>query len=653
MPLLGFGGYPTPTRNLTSDDAKLSLLEGFKASTVNEFLRGLGARSKRSKEREILQPTEEREAKLQQLQGMDPDFFFQRQFFETPDVGETLSAEEATERMEPWGLSYNRPQSEAQLDFDEKNAKAKIRRDNQLARIQRGFLPGSLSLIGGFAGALFDPPTAATLLIPGAPEIKAILAARRASKGLTLIKGSQATLRLGDEAFEVAPRLLGGTKRADFAVGFGEGVAFDLAIEVPNYILAQGLQEEYSIQSLILGQVASGTLTGIIQIPRGVRARSIENKRLKTEFQGLIDRLAAEPSTPRKLAILNRVDFDFLEGENAIALQLRSLAAQDLDLADLGEAGREIDRAVAQMNDQLPSHKGESDLDTPQESLDHDLYYMARDGDYMADDYLDPVLGTQAPRPKKVEETQTSPFPGTQAPRPKKVRGTQTSLGFSKERNVDFGSLGTQKPVPPAEARAAREAATISNDPLATSKRLDEVGKAEGRPEVRDLDRAKHLRKDFAFRMNMAREALGDALGGRRINVDHLMRQAVLMDMNNRGVISDVEYKAALEKVFKSHNADLEAGSAGVFSDPNVELVSSAEIKKGEVSPQRQIAESLEEAEARLATLQDDIDGFEFSPEFLAVKRVAEESTDTLARLETPEGKRAASILADCMGGVV
>lgn len=609
MPLVGLGGYPAPTRNLTSDDAKLSGLEGLQASFAGEFFRGFGATSARSKEREILQLPEEREAKLKELRGMDPNFLFQRQFLETPDVGQTFSAEEATERMKPWGFSYDKPQSEAQLDFDLKNAKAKIKRDNRLSRIQNGFLPKSLALIGGFAGALADPPTALTVFIPGAPEIKAVLAAGKASKRLALVKGSQATLKIGDEAFGVAPRLFGGSKRTDMAVGFAEGVAFDLAIEAPNYIIAQGLQEEYSIQSLILSTLASGTLTGMIQLPRGILARATENARIKSEFQKLIEVIEAEPSSPKRLEILNRVDFDFLDGENPVAVQLRKLAERELNLKDLGEAGRKIDEAVSKMNEELTmNYRGASTLDHPQESLDHDLFFMTREDDV--------VRPPRPPRPPEIRP-----------PRPPAIRAP--------------------------EFRAARDADIISSDTLASSKRLDEVGEAEGRPEVRQLDRTKHLRKDFELRINTAFAAYEDVLEGRPVNVDHMMKEAILVDMNNRGLISDAEYKTSLEKVLKSRNERIEAGSPGVFSDPNVELIPAAEVKKGELSPQQQKTDSVAEAETQVAALSDDIEEFDFSPEFAVNQKAFDEATDTLSRLETDNGRKAMDILANCMGGAV
>jgi hypothetical protein len=671
------------------------------------------------------------------------------QFLGQEDVGATLSAEEATEQMSEWGLSYNKPQSEAGLEWDLKGAKAKVKRDNIQARVQSGFISKSMAMAGGFAAAMTDIPTLGTMLIPGAHEIRAAMGARAAFKGIQVARGTAATLTVGGTTLKVGPKVIPKSVKVDALAGFTEGVLFDAGIEVPNWVMAQDLQEEYSIRALMLSSIASGTLTSMIQVPRGVWGVATQNARLKGEFEGLLEGIAAEPSHAKRLEMLSKVRFDFLEGEDLISSHLRKLA--DLELKDpddvlsmmeLRDKYSPIDAAVRSLDrmaeeDRFPGFGGMVDseyggatlhLFTPQvgkkpemarvdflhavqRGLDHDIFFMTRELDVRMRQLLDsdaPELAARTIRQGVIasEEAQRLRVQSLQESL-QKVRGDKGALRAerraTRQKRLDQakaekaelfrqqGRLGEtdfqaedlnvfveglqergmqlgvreldELPFTPnananLRAKLSVEDETLVSweDVLESSKLLDDLGVILGAPEVKTLDRSAHLLKSLELRTNIARTALGDTLNGNPVRTQHLLRQAVIMDMHERGMMTDVEYRTVLEKLVKEHREALESPSAGVYAGPEVTLLSDAEVKKGTLDPIQQTVKNVEDADDIIKRI-DEAEASEGDLQFgdreyvLEQRQQYDDAASSMDALDTPKGAEAVQKLANCMAG--
>jgi len=402
--ILGIGGSSLPPMGRTTDDLQFSLLEGAGVMFRQGLFHNLGARSLRASERRGLAPNVTKEALRNEFLDITPTSEFAESMLTSvrislmnKDVGKTFSAEEATKYNEDIGKSYKAPQSQAGLDWDRRNHEAEVKRNNEVARIQSGVLPKSLALIGGIGAAMVDPPNLALMIIPSVPQVKLALAANRARRGLAVAQQTGKILKTGKVAVPRGVALVAGSKSSDFIFGAVEGIAFGAATEVPNYVLAHELQEEYNMQTLVFSMLGAGLFNGIIQVPVGAWGRASTNAMRQAEFRDVTSSLAIKTVNARQLEKV-------LPGTDDISKQLRKLALLEIEdrlviqravAKDLGRTIEDPSLAKAApaargstFRTDLPDKfvpPGEKNrvffLRDAQRGLDNDLYFMTRNED--------------------------------------------------------------------------------------------------------------------------------------------------------------------------------------------------------------------------------------------------------------------------------
>lgn len=686
--IYGIGGSSLPPIGRTTDDLKFSSLEGLGIGAVHGIFQNLGSRSLRNFERRDLDPNITKDAKKQAFRDITPTSEFEESILTSArisivnkDVGRTFTSEEANEYNKDIKKTYKAPQSQAGLDWDRRNHEAQVKRNNEVARIQNGFLPKSLFFVGGIGAAMVDPPNLALMLIPSVPQVRLALAAGRTRKSLVVAKQTGALLKKGKIAVPKGPTLIGGSKKADFASGALEGVAFGALTEIPNYVLAGNLQEEYQMQTLVYSMLGAGLFNGIIQVPLGAWGRASRNAARRTEFLELESSLVFKTANARQLEQL-------LPGVDDTSKQLRKLALleiQDRATVRAAVAAKLQDPSLAPIapqaaatgatfNSRIPTDfipPGERIraffLRDAQRGLDNDLYFMTRSKDRAFREGFDEfIIKTRREagavrKAEKVKETRASTATKRLAQKAKdRLRKGEVDLEEESLEGFIDGGINLRG-VEPDEldfspnANATREVEVTMDSALASSKALDEVGVKAGYPEVRNLDRSKHLMKSLEMRLAAAKVALGDALNGRPVNVNFLVREAVALDMHNRGLITQAEYKDMLTNLAKEHKAYVEAPHSGILSSGRIEVVPDAEVKARALDEQAKLSKSAEELEGVTAKIDEEADTLDFDikgdENYARMKKEFDEASIQEKMFAGEDTQEAMQALARCMAG--
>jgi hypothetical protein len=629
VPIYGLGADPIPTFGQTTDDLKVGVLEGAVFSAQNVFQEMVGPRAMRVAEREQLGPVSERRKRAEEA---DPMSEFAMVVPASEDPGPTYSPEDATEYNKEFGLSYTTPQSKTQLDWDRDNFMASMQRKHQLARIQDGFIPKFFAFGGGMVGAMADPLTATTMLIPSLAQIRVARASLRAAEGLKPMATSLQAGRLTTlpESAPVVARALG----ADLGLAFAEGVAIDSALEIPNYFMAKGLQEEYTLDTLLFSTLASGTFNGVIQGGLASASRSGVTRSLEAQhksLQGMQDSLIRSLQEENPIGVLKAM----AEMDTATRLEVQEILrkatkeggeAFDQRAQDLlqGRGGLE---PIPDVGPQAPPLRGAGEGKAPsashvrrrlfmerlQAGLDHDLYFGEGIDTRAFKKDLEAFLADQeAPKPTK-SRTERKREARAEKKKAREEHRTHRQKEDARQKtmrgryldNEEFEEMAEgmlegglwrvdelEEIEPNPVVRQDKEDAT---DVFETSKKLDEVAEEAGVPEVKHLDRSRHLMKSIEMRLAATRVALADMLDGRGVNVNYLIREATLYDMHNRGLFTDAEFWDQAKKLSKEYKEELEDwNNYGIIRD-KIEPVSDETMRKAYKEPtQKEIEEDID-----------------------------------------------------------
>jgi hypothetical protein len=690
VPLYGLGAEAPPTFGQTSDDIKLGLFAGATASGVNTFNEMFGPTLMRKTERQQLAPNEEKEARRQTAQ-YQPTSEFEEALLSSfnqsnvpQDVGRTYSAEEATNYNKDLGLSYNTPQSKAQLEWDRENQIQRMRRQNQVARIQDGFIPKAFGFAGGFVGAMADPTNLVLIALPSSAQIRAAKAAVSAGKGM---KATQAVLKTGvlAEMPSLAPAIAS-ARAKDFGIAFIEGLTVDAMVEVPNYFISNQLQEEYAMESLIFSTLAGGVFSGVIQGGlSGVTRRTI-NDGLQRDYVNLVKTHMKLEETLRGEGIGLYNGLALLDAEARI--EVRAAVAKAIrEGAELGEALEDagfrpdgsFHSTVVPLTGVEPPQVGRTGvpgggvgqrsarakfMKRMQAGLDHDLYFGEMvNGASFKDDVLRFAREKKKAKKKALREDQ---------PKGKQKKDTRSAKQKQYEKMRDRyldpeefeemaegmleGGLWRVQDLDELEGNPyAKPRIEDADDVFEISKQLDELADATGMLELKALDRSKHIMKSVEMRIKATRVALADMLAGREVNTDFLVREGVLFDLKNRGRISEAEFGEQMKQLANDYKLDLEAvDNYGIFRN-KVDAVSEEQFNKQVKDLSAKDID--DEATAMARFLEDDVvenipEELLDSPQFQKAERAYSETNETSKLLKGEDVEKGIEGLAKCMAKI-
>jgi hypothetical protein len=679
VPLYGLGAEAPPTFGQTSDDIKLGLFAGATASGVNTFHEMFGPTLMRKTERQQLAPNEEKEARRQTAQ-YHPTSEFEESLLSSfnqsnvpQDVGRTYSAEEATNYNKDLGLSYNTPQSKAQLEWDRENQTQRMRRQNQVARIQDGFIPKAFGFAGGFVGAMADPTNLVLIALPSSAQIRAAKAAVSAGKGM---KATQAVLKTGvlAEMPSLAPAIAS-ARAKDFGIAFIEGLTVDAMVEVPNYFISNQLQEEYAMESLIFSTLAGGVFSGVIQGGlSGVTRRTI-NDGLQRDYIDLVKTHMKLEETLRGEGIGLYNGLALLDAEARI--EVRKAVAKAINEAEMlstqpGGLHPLVFEAPSKGNMGVPAGgvvrlSGSARakfMKRMQAGLDHDLYFGEMvNGASFKDDVLRFAREKKKAKKKALREDQ---------PKGKQKKDTRSAKQKQYEKMRDRyldreefeemaegmleGGLWRVQDLDELEGNPhAKPRVEDADDVFEISKQLDELADATGMLELKALDRSKHIMKSVEMRIKATRVALADMLAGREVNTDFLVREGVLFDLKNRGRISEAEFGEQMKQLANDYKLDLEAvDNYGIFRN-KVDAVSEEQFNKQVKDLSAKDID--DEATAMARFLDDDVvenipEELLDSPQFQKAERAYSETNETSKLLKGEDVEKGIEGLAKCMAKI-
>ena len=684
VPLYGLGAEAPPTFGQTSDDIKLGLFAGATASGVNTFNEMFGPTLMRKTERQQLAPNEEKEARRQTAQ-YQPTSEFEASLLSyfhranaPQDVGRTYSAEEATNYNKDLGLSYNTPQSKAQLEWDRENQTQRMRRQNQVARIQDGFIPKAFGFAGGFVGAMADPTNLVLIALPSSAQIRAAKAAVSAGKGM---KATQAVLKTGvlAEMPSLAPAIAS-ARAKDFGIAFIEGLTVDAMVEVPNYFISNQLQEEYAMESLIFSTLAGGVFSGVIQGGlSGVTRRTI-NDGLQRDYVNLVKTHMKLEETLRGEGIGLYNGLALLDAEARIEVR-KAVAKAINEGASTTEIVEMLMSTPAGLQNLLPEPPSKGITGVPgggvgqrsarakfmkrmQAGLDHDLYFGEMvNGASFKDDVLRFAREKKKAKKKALREDQ---------PKGKQKKDTRSAKQKQYEKMRDRyldpeefeemaegmleGGLWRVQDLDELEGNPyAKPRIEDADDVFEISKQLDELADATGMLELKALDRSKHIMKSVEMRIKATRVALADMLAGREVNTDFLVREGVLFDLKNRGRISEAEFGEQMKQLANDYKLDLEAvDNYGIFRN-KVDAVSEEQFNKQVKDLSAKDID--DEATAMARFLEDDVvenipEELLDSPQFQKAERAYSETNETSKLLKGEDVEKGIEGLAKCMAKI-
>lgn len=639
--ILGLGGLKAPPIGRTTDDLKLDNFWNLAVSAVQGFQESQFPRKVRELTRGSLDPIEVQEERRQKVRG--PAVISEGGFQFTPsltipigEVGRTFSVKEANEYNAEIGLTYDTIQSQAQLDWDRKNFERQIRRRDEMAAIEDGFLPKAISFVGLLGGAMADPTNLALVLIPPAAEVRLAMALKQAGTTGKVVLAS---------------------RTSKLALGAAEGMAFGALTEIPNYMSAKNLQEEYSMQTLIFSTLAAGTLNGILQIPTSRRVKAkVESFNLDVDVRAKLKKekglLEIELESQRLIdkAVREGAKIEPFGGLGGVApgrpTKGSSFTFSPRDFIPPEQTNRAFFLAAAQRG------------------LDTDLYFMVRDSEEAFRKNLDDFIlkkQKEVPSPKvkkgKLPTLEEGNLIRNQARRLINKRDAELTEGIAgalEEGGIPLRLTEVDELDFSPNVNAAREIEVTMDSALASSKALDEIGIKAGYPEVQQLDRTKHLMKSLEMRVAASRIALGDVLEGRPVNVEFLMREAVALDMFNRELLSELEYKNMLLDIVKDHKKYVEAPHGGVFTGEDIS-VSDKAFEAQRLSEKEQLAKHTDDIDALESQLEIDIknlsDDVEQYDAFKQAKKEFEEAGRLEASYKGENITKAMRNLANCMAG--
>ena len=684
VPLYGLGAEAPPTFGQTSDDIKLGLFAGATASGVNTFHEMFGPTLMRKTERQQLAPNEEKEARRQTAQ-YQPTSEFEESLLSSfnqsnvpQDVGRTYSAEEATNYNKDLGLSYNIPQSKAQLEWDRENQIQRMRRQNQVARIQDGFIPKAFGFAGGFVGAMADPTNLVLIALPSSAQIRAAKAAVSAGKGM---KATQAVLKTGvlAEMPSLAPAIAS-ARAKDFGIAFIEGLTVDAMVEVPNYFISNQLQEEYAMESLIFSTLAGGVFSGVIQGGlSGVTRRTI-NDGLQRDYVNLVKTHMKLEETLRGEGIGLYNGLALLDAEARIEVR-KAVAKAINEGASTTEIVEMLSTQPGGLHPLVPEAPSKGNMGVPaggvgqrsarakfmkrmQSGLDHDLYFGEMvNGASFKDDVLRFAREKKKAKKKALREDQ---------PKGKQKKDTRSAKQKQYEKMRDRyldpeefeemaegmleGGIWRVQDLDELEGNPyAKPRIEDADDVFEISKQLDELADATGMLELKALDRSKHIMKSVEMRIKATRVALADMLAGREVNTDFLVREGVLFDLKNRGRISEAEFGEQMKQLANDYKLDLEAvDNYGIFRN-KVDAVSEEQFNKQVKDLSAKDID--DEATAMARFLDDDVvenipEELLDSPQFQKAERAYSETNETSKLLKGEDVEKGIEGLAKCMAKI-
>jgi hypothetical protein len=692
VPLYGLGAEAPPTFGQTTDDVKLGLFAGAVASGVNTFQEAFGPTMLRKSERDSLAPNFVK-AQRRQTTNYQPTSEFEESIVtsfrhsQAPrDVGRTFSAEEATKYNQDMGLSYKVPQSKAQLDWDRNNYLERMRRESQIARIQDGFFPKTFAFGGGLAGALADPSNVVLMALPSATQIRAGKAALQAGKGL---KTSQTALKAGTliEVPAVAPAIKGAIAK-DFGIAFVEGMTVDSLIEIPNYILTNQLQEEYTMESLIFSTLAGGAFSGVIQGGLGALTRRSINDGLMAEHSKLVRTHMQLEEALRGEGVGLYNGLALLDAEARI--EVRAIIAKAL--SEGGELGEALDQArfrpdglgttvpLGPIAFEEPPSVGNTGIiaggrprvrveeftKLMQRGLDHDIYFGA-----MVDEptfKAEVEAAIKAEKPNQTAKERRAERRKKKLKKQKELNAERRQYAKMKDRYLDFeegeemlegmleGGLWRVQDLDELEPHpAAKPRVMDAEDVFESSKKLDELADEVGILELKALDRSKHIMKSVEMRIKVTKTALADMLAGREVNTDFLVREGVLFDLHNRGRISEQEFMEQMKNLAEEYKLELEGvDNYGIFRDKESPISEEQMAKNYKDASAKDLEE---EAEALTRFLDDDVvddipEELLDSPQFRAAEQAYHQIDETSKLLKGDKAKEGIENLAACMAKI-